>query len=122
MSPDDHPLDDALVRLEDHLLSLPYDRALPALDAILRAADVPPSVLRDDERARKVLHEAIVARPFGDEDTVARVGTEFELLTLEVEVLVQRLRDPASDPAEVARIDRRLAEVRARLDEVRRRL
>lgn len=112
-------LDAALSRLEDVLLTLSVDRALPDLDRLLEAADVPHELLRRDERALKVLHEAVLARPFGDLDEVGRARTEVELLTLEVEVLTDRLRADGADPDEVQRAVARLAEVRRRLDEIR---
>ena len=111
--------DRALARLEDVLLELPYDRALPDLEELLRRAGVPQELLRRDDRVLKVLHEAIVARPFGDLDDVLRTRTELELCTLEVEVLTERLVEHADDPDALARVIRRLAEVRARLDQVR---
>jgi hypothetical protein len=112
-------LDTALSRLEDVLLALPLDRAVPDLDQLLAAAAVPAELLRRDERVLKVLHEALIARPFGDVDEVGRVRTEVELLTLEVEVLGDRLDDDATGGDEVARAVARLAEVRARLEELR---
>lgn len=112
-------LDAALSRLEDVLLALPVDRALPDLDRLLEAAGVPRELLRRDERVLKVLHEAVLARPLGDLDVVGRVRTEVELLTLEVEVLTDRLDDPATDPKDQDRAAERLAEVRRRVDEIR---
>lgn len=111
--------DRALARLEDVLLELPYDRALPDLDDLLACAGVSRELIRRDDRVLKVLHEAIVARPFGDLDEVVRTRTEVELCTLEVEVLTERLAEYADDPEALTRVLRRLAEVRARLDEVR---
>jgi hypothetical protein len=115
----DHDLDAALVRLEDLLLGLPYDRALPDLDTLLDEAGVPVDLLRRDERALKLLHEAVVARPFGSLDAVQQVRTEVGLLTLEVELLTDRLADPEASSESVALANARLAEVRARLDEIR---
>jgi hypothetical protein len=112
-------LDLAVTRLEDVLLTLPYDRALPHLDALLDRAGVPAELLHRDERVWKVLHEAIAARPFADLDVVRRTRTEVELLTLEVEVLTDRLSTPTADPTLRERTLRRLDEVRRRLDEVR---
>lgn len=112
-------LDTALSRLEDVLLALPLDRALPDLGRLLAAADAPVDLLRRDERVLKVLYEAVIARPFGDADEVGRVRTEVELLTLEVEVLGDRLDDDATGEDEVARAVARLREVRARLEELR---
>jgi hypothetical protein len=112
-------LDAALVRLEDLLLTLSFDRALPDLEELLAAAEVPPDVLRRDERALKLLHEALVARPFGSLDAVQRVRTEVGLLTLEVELLTDRLADPAASADTVAGAEARLDEVRRRLTEIR---
>jgi hypothetical protein len=112
-------LDTALSRLEDVLLALPLDRALPDLEQLLAAADVPLELLRRDERVLKVLHEAVLARPFADADDVASVRTEVELLTLEVEVLGDRLGDDTTGDDEVARAVARLREVRTRLAELR---
>lgn len=112
-------LDAALCRLEDVLLALPVDRALPDLDRLLGQARVPHELLRRDERVLKVLHEAVLARPFGDLGQVERVRTEVELLTLEVEVLTERLGADTSTEVEVEQASTRLAEVRRRLDEIR---
>jgi hypothetical protein len=117
--PGDQDLDAALVRLEDALLALPFDRALPDVEALLASADVPAELLRRDERALKLLHEAVVARPFGSLDAVQQVRTEVGLLTLEVELLTDRLADRDAAPDAAARAEARLAEVRARLDEIR---
>lgn len=113
--------DEALGRLEDVLLALPFHRAVPDLDDLLAAAGVDHDVLRDD-RVRKLLHEALVARPFGSLAAVQRVRTEVELLTLEVELLVDRLAAPGTSPAEVTRSTRRLATIRARLAALREQL
>lgn len=112
----------ALARLEEMLQGLPYDRALPPLDVLLERAGVPEELLRRDDRVLKVLHEAIVARPFGHLDEVARARTEIELLTLEVELLTDRLADRDADPDTIARASVRLNTVRDRLEEVRDRL
>lgn len=114
--------DRALARLEDVLLELPFDRALPDLDELFERAGVPTEVVRRDERVLKVLQEALVARPFGQLDEVLRTRTELELCTLEVEVLTDRIREHADDPEALERVTTRLSEVRARLDEVRHRL
>jgi hypothetical protein len=110
--------DDALGRIEDVLLGLPFDRAVPDLRELLTAAGVDRDVLRD-ERVRKLLHEALVARPFGSLDAVQQVRTEVELLTLEVELLTDRLAASDTAPAEVAGSTRRLVAIRARLDALR---
>lgn len=112
-------LDEQLTRLEDTLLAYPYDRALPDLATILQAAGVGPELLRRDERAAKVLHEAILARPLASADLVARRRTEVELLTLEVEVLTERLEDASTSEADTARVAARLGAIRRRLAELR---
>jgi len=114
--------DEALARLEDVLLSLPLERAVPDLHELLFRAGVDEELLRRDDRALKLLHEALVARPFGSLDAVQEVRTEVELLTLEVELLTDRLGDPATSQAESRRVGDRLVEVRSRLDELRDRL
>lgn len=113
--------DRALVRLEDTLAALPLDRAVPELHEVLAAAGVDAEVLAD-ERAGKLLHEALRARPFGSLDAVERTRVEVELLTLEVDVLAERLADPATAPDVRVRAAGRLDEVRTRLDEVRNQL
>jgi hypothetical protein len=111
--------DRALARLEDLLLSVPFDRALPELAELLRQAGLSEDLLARDERVLKVLHEAILARPLGHIEEVTRIRAEVELLTLETELLADRLADPSADELVTARAVARLAEVRARLDEVR---
>lgn len=117
-----HDVDAALARLEDVLLELPYDRALPDLSAILAEAGVTVDHLRVDDRTFKVLHEAVVARPMANVNEVATLRTEVELLTLEVQVLTERLRDPRTGATEIRRADDRLAAVRRELERVRRQL
>jgi hypothetical protein len=113
------PVDEALARLEDVLLSLPFDRAVPELPWILQQAEVDRSLLARDERAWKLLHEALVARPFGDLEDVQRVRTEVQLLTLEVELLTERLADATTPPEEAGRVADRLREVHRRFAELR---
>lgn len=113
------PSDEALARLEDVLLALPYERAVPDLTEVLARAEVDRSLLVHDERAVKLLHEALVARPFGSLEAVQRVRTEVELLTLEVELLTERLGDADTPEPEQQRIAARLDDVRARLEELR---
>lgn len=108
--------DEAIARLEDVLLALPYDRALPDLPTILERAEVPRELLHVDDRAAKILHEAIVARPLASVDAVARRRTEVELLTLEVGVLSERLADATTSEDEVARSSARLRAIRERLE------
>lgn len=124
VEPDPRPrrersFDEQLARLEDVLLALPYDRALPDLSTILERAGVGRDLLRRDERAAKVLHEAILSRPLASVDAVARRRTEVELLTLEVEVLTERLADPAASEEDAAEASRRLIAIRRRLGELR---
>lgn len=114
----DRSLDGDLARLEDVLASYDYDRALPPLEEILAAAGVSRDLLHDDDRAMKLLHEAIVARPLSSLDAVAETRTEVELLTLEVSVLTDRLQNPDADPAEIRRVIERLQTIRERLDEL----
>lgn len=122
VGPGGFEFDRALARLEDVLLALPYDRALPDLDVLLDRAGVPAELLRRDDRVLKVLHEAIVARPFGAVDDVRRTRTEVELCTLEVEVLTERLVEYADDPTALRQVTFRLAELRTRLAEIQDRL
>jgi hypothetical protein len=116
--PEQEPTDEALARLEDVLLTLPFDRAVPELRELLHRADVDEALLLHDERALKLLHEALLARPFGSLDAVRQVRTEVELLTLEVELLADRLEDPDLAPGEVRRMSGRLAQVRTRLEQL----
>jgi hypothetical protein len=111
--------DEAFTRLEDVLASLPLDRAVPDVEEVLARADADAELLHRDERARKLLHEALLARPFGSLESVQRVRTEVELLTLEVEVLTERLADRELAGHDLTRTTDRLREVRARLDELR---
>ncbi len=117
--------DEAVARLEDHVLALPYDRALPGLAELLDAAGVDRDLLRVDERARKLVHEAILARPLSDVDEVAARSAEVELLVLEVAVLTEDLRAARATPVDAATRERaaaaahRLAAIRARLAELR---
>ena len=111
--------DDALCRLEDVLLAAPYDRALPDLDVILARARVPREFLRQDERAMKLLSEAVLARPYSAHDDVRQSRAHVEMMTLEVEVLTHRLEDPHT-PVEVARqATDRLAELADQLARLR---
>lgn len=109
----------AASRLEEHLAALPYDRALPDLATILDGAGVPLTLLQQDERARKVLHEAILARPLASHEAVEQRRTEVELLTLEVSVLRATLERSPADSPDADRARRRLAAIRARLGELR---
>lgn len=111
-----------VVRLEDVLARLPFDRALPDLGTILGLADVPVSLVDQDERARKVLHEAILARPLSRPEVVGRRRDEVEVLLLEVGLLVEVLEaaaDGSVDPERAARARERLDGIRTRLGELR---
>lgn len=114
--------DEALCRLEDVLATYDFDRALPNLDEILAAARIDLAYVQADERALKVLSEAIVARPLSTSDQVGGLALEVELLTLEVRVLTERLAVPTTDPVDAERVTSRLARIRQRLDEVRSKL
>ncbi|MDP9022993.1 MAG: hypothetical protein M3N57_09950 [Actinomycetota bacterium] len=112
--------DEALTRLEDFLLAYPPDRALPDLATIRQRARLPNRFLRDDERAQKILREAIASRPLSSLEQVTRVRTEVELLTFETEVLSQQLQHDTRDRDERRRTAERLDDVRRRLREIRR--
>lgn len=114
--------DAALARLEDVLLATPEDRALPDLDVILARAKYPEALLRRDERALKLLSEALLARPLSSHEEVAATRSHLELMTLEVEVLTARLADPATDPAVVQRSRERLGVLHRELEQIRRKL
>lgn len=109
----------AASRLEEHLASLPYDRALPDLATLLADAEVPLTLLQQDERARKVLHEAILARPLSSREAIEQRRVEVELLTLEVSVLTTALEESSPDSATADRAVRRLAAIQERLEELR---
>ncbi len=111
--------DESLERLEDFVNSYPLDRALPDLAAIVARARVSRRFLREDERARKVLLEAIAARPLSSPEQVGRVRTEVELLILEVEMLAERLMSTRLTPEQTKQVATRLDEVRARLAQIR---
>ena len=110
----------AVSRLEEHLAGLPDDRALPDLATILGDADVPMEVVQSDERARKVLHEAILARPLASHEAVEQRRVEVELLTIEVGVLTATLRQPEVAQATADDARARLAAIRGRLVDLRR--
>ena len=107
--------DDALCRLEDILLAQAWDRALPDLADLLDRAQVPLSVVEHDERARKLLGEAMLARPVGEGGPVRRARMRVEFLTLEVQVLSERLRDPRVPRDEARRAVARIDEVSQQL-------
>lgn len=111
--------DAALARLEDVLLALPEDRALPDLEMLLSQAKYPPELLRRDDRALKLINEAVLARPFATEQDTAATRSHLELMLLEVEVLTARLRDPGADVESVASARTRLQVIRDELDRIR---
>lgn len=114
-----HAAEEAVARLEDVLGRLPFDRALPALPTLLELADVPLSLVQADERARKLIHEALLARPLSDQGEVELRRTEVESLLLEVRLLTDVLQDPDAPQDAAARARGRLAGIRARLRELR---
>lgn len=107
--------EDALCRLEDTLLAQAYDRPLPDLAELLEQSRVPLSVVEHDERARKLLGEAMLARPAGEGGPVRRARVRVEFLTLEVQVLADRLRDRDVPEDEARRAATRLDEVTGQL-------
>ena len=110
--------DEALERLENYVLAQPEDRALPDLATIAERAAVPLDFLREDERAHKVLLEAVGARPLSSMERIKEIRTEVELLTLEVHVLRDRLREHEAGSLPYRRDAARLADVRLRLREI----
>jgi len=114
-----HAAEEAVARLEDVLGRLPFDRALPGLPTLLELADVPLSLLQSDERARKLLHEALLARPLSDHHEVELRRTEVESLLLEVRLLTDVLQDAEAETDAADRARARLASIRARLRELR---
>lgn len=113
--------DEALERLESFVAGYPSTRALPGLRGIAERAAVPIDFLREDERAHKVLFEALAGRPLSTHESLRQAHTEVELLILEVQVLTERL-DTTSDSTQVRRASERLAYVRRRLNELRSKL
>ena len=111
--------DDALCRLEDVLLAAPFDRALPDLDELLARAGVTRAFLHADDRALKLVHEAVLARPFADADEVHRSRTHVEMMMLEVEVLTARLASPDTSTEVAAEASDRLEELAEQLRRVR---
>ncbi len=111
--------DEALERLEDFVSSYPLDRALPDLVGIAGQARVSRRFLCEDERARKVLLEAIAARPLSSLEQVGRVRTEVELLILEVQMLAERLASTGLTREQTRRVATRLDDVRRRLAQIR---
>jgi hypothetical protein len=115
--------DDALQRLEDVLLAYPTDRAVPDLQQLLDEVDLPEGFLLEDDRALKLLRDAIHTRPLASVDEVSRLRTEVELLTLEARVITERLTTGAAGatgPSARADTDARLERIRHRLAEIQR--
>lgn len=110
-------IDRAVTRLQEVLDQLSAHRALPDLDELLAAAGTDRRLL-EDERARKLLHEAIRQRPLSSLEEVRVLRTEVELLTVEVGVLQERLTDAALDELERRELLARLARVRRRWEQV----
>lgn len=115
MTPDGSSWDEAVARLEEVLAAHSFDRALPPLEELLAEADMDPAILADDERALKILSEAVLARPLSTLEAVQGVRTEVEFLAVEVGMIQERLTAEALS-------GRDLAAARARLDEIRRTL
>ncbi|MDQ4130960.1 MAG: hypothetical protein M3133_08240, partial [Actinomycetota bacterium] len=70
-------------------------------------------------RARKVLLEAIAARPLSSLEQVGRVRTEVELLILEVQMLAERLASSGLTREQTRQVATRLDDVRGRLAQIR---
>lgn len=109
--------DRAVTRLQEVLEQLPAHRALPDLDELLAAAGADRRLL-EDERARKLLQEAIHQRPLSSLEQVRVLRTEVELLTVEVAVLQERLSDTALGALERQELLARLGRVRRRWEQV----
>ena len=109
--------DRAVSRLQELLEQLPRTRALPDLDGLLAQAGADRSLLAD-ERARKLLDEALRDRPLSSLEEVRVLRTEVELLTVEVGVLEERLSDPSLTAADRQGLEARLRRVRDRWAQV----
>jgi hypothetical protein len=109
--------DRAVSRLQELLELLPRSRALPDLDVLLAQAGADRSLLAD-ERARKLLDEALIYRPLSSLEEVRVLRTEVELLTVEVGVLEERLADPTLSTADRQALRMRLRRVRTRWEQV----
>ena len=117
MTADRSSWDEAVARLEEVLAAHPFDRALPPLDKLLEAAGVDREILDEDERAQKILAEAIRARPLSTLDAIAEVRTQIEVLAVEIGMLHRQLEDAPLTVDELDDAGRRLAEIRSLLDE-----
>jgi len=109
--------DRAVSRLQELLEQLPRTRALPDLDALLAQAGADRSLLAD-ERARKLLDEALRDRPLSSLEEVRVLRTEVELLTVEVGVLEERLAETNLSTADRQALQARLRRVRTRWEQV----
>ena len=109
--------DRAVSRLQEVLEQLPRTRALPDLDALLAQAGADRWLLTD-ERARKLLDEALRDRPLSSLEEVRVLRTEVELLTVEVGVLEERLTDPSLATADRAVLQARLRRIRSRWEQL----
>lgn len=110
-------IDRAVTRLQEVLEQQAPQRALPDLDQLLAAAGADRSLL-EDERACKLLQEAVRQRPLSSLDEVRVLRTEVELLTVEVGVLQERLSDTAIDGDQRQELLAQLARVRLRCQQV----
>ncbi|TVP69737.1 MAG: hypothetical protein EA340_06765 [Nitriliruptor sp.] len=109
--------DRAVSRLQELLEQLPRTRALPDLDALLAQAGADRSLLAD-ERARKLIDEALRDRPLSCPEEIRVLRTEVELLTVEVGVLEERLTDPNLATADRAVLQARLRRIRGRWEQL----
>ena len=109
--------DRAVSRLQEVLEQLPRTRALPDLDALLAQAGADRWLLTD-ERARKLIDEALRDRPLSSLEEVRVLRTEVELLTVEVGVLEDRLTDPDLATADRAALQARLRRIRTRWEQL----
>lgn len=110
-------IDRAVTRLQEVLEQQSPQRALPDLDQLLAAAGADRSLL-EDERACKLLQEAVRQRPLSSVEEVRVLRTEVELLTVEVAVLQERLTDTAIEGVQRQELLARLARVRRRCQQV----
>jgi hypothetical protein len=111
-------VDDDLLRLEAVLAKYPEHRALPDVQTVLDEAGVDASALLD-ERARKLLEDALFTRPHGRLDSVTSLVSEVEMLVLEVRELTAALRAGSFDAEGFEHVDHRLAWARRRLADLR---
>lgn len=109
--------DEAVSRLEEVLARHPFDRALPPIEQLLDEARIDRDVLAGDERAQKILDEAVRARPLSTLEAIAEVRTQVEVLSVEVGMLHRQLAGEALTDEELEDAGRRLAAIRALLDE-----